>query len=107
AKLGVNEYVLKSSFSLKDLVARAIKYTGAPRKLAAKPQAAPRPQPEQTPPTPASPAPAPSAERAAEAPPRLLTREQCIARAEKAMAAKTLSGVVAEVIALATSPRAS
>jgi HD-like signal output (HDOD) protein len=37
--------------------------------------------------------------------PQLLTREQCIARAEKALGAKTLSGAVAEVISLAASPR--
>ena len=36
---------------------------------------------------------------------RLLTREQCLERAEKAMQARTLSGVVAQVITLAASPR--
>jgi HD-like signal output (HDOD) protein len=35
----------------------------------------------------------------------LLTREQCLERAEKALQAKTLSGVVAQVIAQAASPR--
>lgn len=35
----------------------------------------------------------------------LLTRDQCIQRAEHAMQARTLSGVVAQVIALAASPR--
>lgn len=35
----------------------------------------------------------------------LLTREQCIQRAEQAMHARTLSGVVGQVIALAASPR--
>lgn len=36
---------------------------------------------------------------------KLLSREDCIARAEQAMAARTLSGVVAQVIKLAASPR--
>jgi HD-like signal output (HDOD) protein/CheY-like chemotaxis protein len=36
---------------------------------------------------------------------QLLTREQCLERAEKAMQAKTLSGVVTQVIAQAASPR--
>lgn len=36
---------------------------------------------------------------------RLLTRDECIQRAEQAMQARTLSGVVAQVIALAASPR--
>lgn len=38
-------------------------------------------------------------------PSRLLTRDECVARAEKAMQARTLSGVVAQVISLAASPR--
>jgi len=37
--------------------------------------------------------------------PRLLTREQCLERAEKALQGKALSGVVAQVIQLAASPR--
>jgi HD-like signal output (HDOD) protein len=36
---------------------------------------------------------------------RLLSRDECIQRAEQAMQARTLSGVVAQVIALAASPR--
>ena len=35
----------------------------------------------------------------------LLTRDECLQRAEKAMQARTLSGVVAQVITLAASPR--
>lgn len=38
---------------------------------------------------------------------RILTREQCLARAEKALGAKTLSGAVADVIRLAASPRSN
>jgi CheY-like chemotaxis protein len=141
-KLGVQDYLLKSSFSLKDLLARVVKYTGMPTKRGggsaaapaviggapAKPvspvtaalHVAPTPpaaaQPQSAPPATSPQAVAPSAPQAtiAAAPiadgipqaiPRLLTREQCIARAEHALAAKTLSGAVAEVLSLAASPR--
>lgn len=126
-KLGVTDYLLKSSFSLKDLLARVIKYTGMPAKAGAAPAkkaggappassppaavaTAPAPPTEPAPAPVATLAPLPSSPAAALAGgagsvPRLLTREQCVARAEKALAAKTLSGAVAEVIALAASPR--
>src|SRR3954469_16414921 len=113
-KLGVQEYLLKSSFSLKDLLVRVLKYTGKPEKPAAlKAEQAPAPvsptQPTAKPSSERPIAPAPAAPPAAspDAVPRLLTREQCLARAEKALAAKTLSGAVAEVISLAASPRGS
>jgi HD-like signal output (HDOD) protein/CheY-like chemotaxis protein len=113
-KLGVQEYLLKSSFSLKDLLVRVLKYTGKPEKPAAlKAEQAPAPvsptQPTAKPSSERPIAPAPAAPPAAspDALPRLLTREQCLARAEKALAAKTLSGAVAEVISLAASPRGS
>jgi len=50
-KLGVQEYLLKSSFSLKDLLVRVLKYTGKPEK-----PAAPKLQqaPAQEPPAPAA-----------------------------------------------------
>src|SRR5678815_5815478 len=35
-RLGVQDYLLKSSFSLKDLLARVVKYTGLPAKGAAR-----------------------------------------------------------------------
>jgi len=112
-KLGVHDYLLKSSFSLKDLLARVIKYTGLPPRQGGAAR-------QTSPPAPPSPAqstataPVTAAAPAAAAPgaprpplPVLLTREQCLARAEKALAAKTLSGAVAEVISLAASPRGS
>jgi CheY-like chemotaxis protein/HD-like signal output (HDOD) protein len=152
-KLGVHDYMLKTSFSLKDLLARVMKYTGVPTKSgnpaaggtagAVAPPNAGGPPPAagrgaekgsdaQAPAmsagqaaggAPASPA-SPAA-TAAPAPPsfsarksatpvkpeptlkgdQLMTRDQCIARAEKALAAKTLSGAVAEVVTLAASPR--
>ena len=141
-KLGVQDYLLKSSFSLKELLARVVKYTGAPAKPGpvpaatatpprasataqapiAKPAAVPAngatlvPAPAPAPGGTSAPAPvaaapsagapaAASAGGAAQTAPKLLTREQCVARAEKALAAKTLSGTVAEVIALSASPR--
>jgi HD-like signal output (HDOD) protein len=83
-----------------------------------------RGSPPSPPPEPASPAPAPAGEptaiTSAPMPPavppatnvrsggeitRLLTREECVARAEQAMQARTLSGTVAQVITLAASPR--
>src|SRR5205814_254989 len=48
--------------------------------------------------------PAPAVIENAAQPAALLTREACLARAERALQAKTLSGGVAQVIALATSP---
>ena len=114
-KLGVHDYMLKSSFSLKDLLARVIKYTGMPPRapagkapaapVASKPARAPAPPAAAPVPSPAPPAPAPADMTVAEGLSKLLTREQCVARAEKALGAKTLSGAVAEVISLAASPR--
>ena len=149
-KLGVQDYMLKSSFSLKDLLARVVKYTG-PAAGSGKPAAAPAPAtpaiaapapaalmaPAAVAPGPAAPVPeaaAPAqlvveASAAAVVPPgaespvfssprtpaapvnsalkgeQLLSRDMCIARATRALAAKTLSGAVSEVIALAASPR--
>ena len=116
-KLGVQDYLLKSSFSLKELLSRVIKYTGIPAKPAASHPAAHAvipagastatanmPSTPPPPPADAHPAPRPVV-GAAESMPTLMTREQCVARAEKALAAKTLSGAVAEVISLAASPR--
>ena len=104
-KLGVQDYLLKSSFSLKELLARVLKYTGMP--ATAKPGAAGA--------TGAAPAPTAAAAAGVASPTsataatamvsRLLNREQCVAKAERALGAKTLSGAVAEVIALAASPR--
>jgi CheY-like chemotaxis protein len=125
-KLGVQDYLLKSSFSLKELLSRVIKYTGMPPRPAAgapagkrveiapgasqagarAPAASPEGAPANTPAPAAAPAAAaPVVVGAAQPVPRLLNRDQCIARAQKALMARTLSGAVAEVISLAASPR--
>ena len=73
------------------------------------------PAPATVPPRPAAPAAAtpaginggkkPAAPAPAETIPCLLTREECLDRTRTALQAKTLSGVVAQVISLAASPR--
>ena len=116
AKLGVKDYLLKSRFSLTDLLTRVKGALGGK----SHPSAEGSPKQKQTALSadnaPAAKPPiAPSAFDPAmvDAAPRqavasatrpLLTREECLARAQKAMQAKTLSGVVAQVIAAAASP---
>jgi CheY-like chemotaxis protein/HD-like signal output (HDOD) protein len=141
ASHGVRDYLLKSQFSLQDLLQRVKKHLAKPVPSPA-PAATPPPAPAAAPnavatPNPlasdvararrvahqavsrepsqpaskvaAQPAPA-SAAPVAAAPdvviPRLLTRDESLARAERMMQGKSLSGVVAQVISLATSPRA-
>jgi CheY-like chemotaxis protein/HD-like signal output (HDOD) protein len=134
ASHGVRDYLLKSQFSLQDLLQRVKRHLAKPAPAAATPTtaaAAPHsgrgsiapparhaPQPQAVsddePSPPASnliaqtrPAPAPPAAASPEPViPRLLTRDEALARAERMMQGKTLSGVVAQVISLATSPRA-
>jgi two-component system phosphate regulon response regulator PhoB len=145
-KLGVQDYLLKSAFSMRELLTRLVKYAkppaGSGTKLAKPAAPAPpagariappapalslaTPRPSASAPAPAAAAPVsapaaagfaiptpPAAARHGSGPdpatgiPRLLTREQCLTRAEKAMEAKTLSGAVAEVVSLATSPRSN
>lgn len=124
AKLGVKGYLLKDKFSLDELLSRigqTLDGTGKKAKDGGPPAAVGA--------APASPAVSAAAatasapvaasagaghadvDEAAEAlakalgVPRLLTREQCLERAEKALKGKALSGVVAQVIQLAASPR--
>jgi len=168
-KLGVQDYLLKSAFSMRELLTRVYKYVAKPQKPAGRPGAKPEAKSDAKPQAKAAAGPGPSVKAApvptrppaavaaaAKATPvtkaslaaasasgpvsapipapgsspvaaqpatqsspppviggdtpgvtRLLTREQCIARAEKAMGAKTLSGAVAEVIRLAASPRSN
>ena len=124
-KLGVHDYLLKSAFSMQELLKRVGKYVAPPPKgegktAGAKVQApvdSAKRQAADVPAAPPSPAPAPiviPSPVASPAPARvdapatqLLTRDQCLARAEKALGAKTLSGAVAEVIRLAASPRSN
>ena len=140
-RIGVQGYLLKSRFSLKELLTRVEKCVGpagepdqkpaaqAPSSAAAAPSAALRvlaaatygaTQAAKTAPS-APPGHAPpdaggasEKHRSSESPqvitaqvqiPQLLTREQCEHRAKTALQAKTLSGIVREVIAEAASPR--
>ncbi|HUB24938.1 MAG TPA: HDOD domain-containing protein [Tepidisphaeraceae bacterium] len=90
AKLGAQGYVLKSRFSLPDLLSRVEKLC--------------RPDPGKAP---SADSPSAAGQPAAASDvPQLLKRDQLIERINRAMQAKTLSGVVTQVISLATSPRA-
>jgi HD-like signal output (HDOD) protein/CheY-like chemotaxis protein len=117
-KLGVQECMLKSRFSTKELIARIEKQLRTGSTEAAAPQAAGvgaersggKAEAVAAGKAAASGRSRPTgAERVAAAVgveiPSLLTRENALARAERAMEATTLSGVVAQVISLAASPR--
>jgi HD-like signal output (HDOD) protein/CheY-like chemotaxis protein len=118
AKLGIRGYVLKSQFSLKDLLSRVTQHfdglttvapsTGSEKRI---PNESPNGHsPDMTKaaikPTQASllrfKAMSPTGEL-----PSLLNRKQCVERAKQVLHGRTLSGVVAEVISLAASPRGS
>jgi CheY-like chemotaxis protein len=90
SRLGVRDYVLKSRFSLPEMLARVGKYLCPPNGAAAL-----------STPVVAS---VPKIAKTSDIP-RLLDRKQCIERAKQALQARTLSGVVAQVISLAASPR--
>jgi CheY-like chemotaxis protein/HD-like signal output (HDOD) protein len=121
ASLGVRDYMLKSQFSLKELLQRVAKHVGKPGLAGATPVAgapAPAPQARATfiaaPPTIAASTPTATVQTSAihlqpvqpdVTVERLLTRDEALLRAEKMMQGKTLSGVVAQVITLATSQR--
>jgi two-component system chemotaxis response regulator CheY len=128
AKLGIKGYVLKSHFSLKDLMSRVTQHFAGLTPAAAS-------QPQQsaatTSPDASAPGDAPSGKSASPDAsvgaiskavaarsrsgallgpgeiPSLITREECIERAKKSLHGRTLSGVVGEVIAAAASPRGS
>jgi HD-like signal output (HDOD) protein/CheY-like chemotaxis protein len=130
AKLGIQGYILKSNFSLKDLLARVHqKLNGSPEK--SPPAGSPKAEASnQTSPqvVPKSSGPAPSCVAVGAASPLtvsgasglkdsnpnealakamgvsvLFTREQSLERVQRALKGKALSGVVAQVIQLATS----
>jgi CheY-like chemotaxis protein/HD-like signal output (HDOD) protein len=135
AALGVGEYLLKSRFRLKDLLDRIAKQLNAPRPNPAEAPAAAAAAAPAAPAPEKAPAPAAAAAAGAGATtaaaiaavgaqaagkpakassppagpkpniPRLLTRDDCVARAEGAFQAKTLSGVVMQVISMADSSR--
>jgi HD-like signal output (HDOD) protein/DNA-binding NarL/FixJ family response regulator len=98
-QLGVRDYLLKSHFSLDDMMARVKKHLEE-----AEPATRPPAQAKAT-------KPAPSHSAAAKGPidsstiRPLLTREQTTARVEQCTTARTLAGVVAEIIAVTSSPR--
>lgn len=97
SKLGVREYVLKAKFSLKELlerVARSLARPGALERPAEGGGSIHSVQSMQHQ--------SPGASAAA-----LCTREQLMERARNAVEGKTLSGMVAQVISLAASPRTS
>jgi len=129
AKLGVQDYLLKSRFSLKELQERICKYIGKASEQGPIPPAGASSPVEAADASAAMPAtigmsdpcklriPPPSEWPASKLPevsridgppgeiPRLLTREQCERRARAVLGARALSGVVAEVIIEAASPR--
>jgi HD-like signal output (HDOD) protein/CheY-like chemotaxis protein len=107
AKLGIQDYLLKSRFSLQELLARIKKYesttsesaksvtlpatTSAPRSIPtelAKPNVPAREPPPRS------------------QWPKLLSREQTLEQLDKIADTKTIAGVVAQIISLANSPRA-
>jgi HD-like signal output (HDOD) protein/FixJ family two-component response regulator len=93
AKLGVQDYILKSRFSLTELLDRVkkrIEHRSNDNSAA--------------PPSKPSAAPASTFDPNVK-PQRLLTREEAITRAEMALGMKTLPGVVMQVISQADSPR--
>lgn len=92
--LGVRDYILKSRFRLKDLLARIEKVSETA--AAAAVQAAPL--------STSAAGPTPAGLENVEIP-RLLTRDQLLARINGVVGLKTLSGVVAQVIAQADSAR--
>jgi HD-like signal output (HDOD) protein/CheY-like chemotaxis protein len=86
-QLGVVDYLLKTQFSLRDLLERV------DRRLDPRNASLPLVPVE------------PPATVPQGAPKQLLTRDQCLARAARAIGGRTLSGVVSQVIASASSPR--
>ncbi len=126
AKLGVRDFLLKSRFSLAELTERVklrladgiCGVSARTSKAAASAQGDAAPVPPSTLCPPASPKLAaeggakPAIQAAADGSldnigpiPQLLTRAACLSRVAKVMEGKTLSGVVAQVISTATSPR--
>ena len=103
ARWGVQDYLLKSQFSLKELLSRVGKYVPPPKSDAPAANA-----PMGVPPATPS-GPTPRTEVNAVTPiaqgSKRLSRDECTQRAESALQARTLSGVVAQVVSLATSPR--
>ncbi|HEV2294870.1 MAG TPA: HDOD domain-containing protein [Tepidisphaeraceae bacterium] len=104
AQLGVGDYLLKSRFSLTELLARVKRHLHPKAQAPPAEAVAPGVKPSVAT-TEISKLPPAAASREALDIPKLLTRDQCLQRAEDAMDARSLSGVAAQVIAMAASPR--
>jgi CheY-like chemotaxis protein/HD-like signal output (HDOD) protein len=111
-QLGAVEYLLKSNFSIDELLGRVQRrLSGAAvdpvppapaREPLAQPQAVTPPRLATT-----AVAPKPQSQPPGDAPiPRLMDRDTCIERAKAAMQARTLPGAIAQVMSVAASPRA-
>jgi len=101
--LGVRDYLLKSHFSLDDMLNRVKKHIDEPE-----PAKAPAAQPAPSKGAVVSHSPTSAAAKGpidASSIRPLLTREQTTARVEECTTARTLAGVVAEIIAVTSSPR--
>lgn len=94
-QLGVMDYLLKTRFSLAELIDRVERRLEKPPVLLAGRPAIESPSASGL----------PNAVNPSVAVRPLLTRDQCLERALKALGARTLSGVVSKVIASASSPR--
>jgi len=99
-QFGVRDYLLKSNFSLADMLARVAKYFPAAPTVSTKPPTASGEQPPV-----AAIAISDASPQAEVLPP--LQRDQCLARVEKVLEGRALSGIVTEVLMLVNSPRSA
>jgi DNA-binding response OmpR family regulator/HD-like signal output (HDOD) protein len=102
-KLGVNDYLLKASFSSAVLLDRVRKHLAASSAATTAPSSGTAAEPSIA--SAAINAAVARTSRAIDEFPRLLDRDASLKRVEEALHGKGLSGVVAQVIAMATSPR--
>ena len=100
AQLGVRDYLLKTNFSLSEMLARVAKYLPVPSSPASGGASSVNPS------RPAAKESGADANGASD-PKALLTRDQCLVRVEKALEGRSLSGIVSEVLSLVNSPRSA
>jgi HD-like signal output (HDOD) protein/CheY-like chemotaxis protein len=98
-QLGVRDYLLKSNFSLSDMLARVARYFPDPAPVVAKASAATDEISR------AGAAATPKSAAAEVLPP--MQRDQCLGRVEKVLEGRALSGIVTEVLMLVNSPRSA
>jgi HD-like signal output (HDOD) protein/ActR/RegA family two-component response regulator len=104
ARLGVRDYLLKADFSLSEMLARIAKYCPVAQSVPAPETLPSSPGPyQQSPPAANAVAKADNASEAT----TVLTRDDCLARVEKALEGRALSGIVTEVLMLVNSPRSA